>query len=416
MNKVSLLIGPVNQLVTAKSIPWRHGDSVIIIEEAGVAVNGHEVIDVGPWREISRRYEGKCRVSAEDSLVTAGLIDPHTHLLFAGSREDELELKLQGTPYEEILKRGGGIYRTVNETVNASDEELRGILLSRLLEVAKYGTTTIEVKSGYGISPKEEIRLLRIINDAAGEALIDVIPTYLIHVPPRNMNRVEYINAVTASLDQAKELAKFIDVFCDDGAFTVNETRAILNEASLRGFKLRLHADEIAYIGCSDLVNEFNLTSLDHLLNMPEQNAKAMALRGSTATLLPATVLSLMSSKRPPVKALKDSGVPIALGSDFSPNTWVLNMQYVMELATYLLGMTPLEVLMASTVNAAYSLGFRDRGILQPGYLANMVIWSIPNYKWLSYELGRNKALMTISRGIILESKPTNPNVTKECS
>ena len=416
MSKVSLLIGPINQLATAKSMPWKYGDPVIIMEEAGIAINGHEIIDVGPWVEISKRYEGKCSISAEDSLVTAGLVDPHTHLLFAGSREDELELKLQGEAYDEILRRGGGIYRTVDETVNANNEELRRILLNRLLEAARYGTTTIEVKSGYGIIPEEEIRLLRIINDAANEAPIDVVPTYLIHVPPRNMDRVEYIKAVVASLSQAKELAKFVDVFCDEGAFTVNETRVIFKEASLRGFRLRLHADELAYIGCSDLVNEFNIMSLDHLLNMPEQNAKAMALRGSVATLLPATLLSLMSNKKPPVKALKDVGVPIALGSDFSPNTWVLNMQYVMELATYLLGMTPIEVLMAATVNAAYSLGLRDRGILQPGYLANVIIWNIPNYRWLSYKLGENKVSITVSKGVIFESKCMDSGVIKKCS
>ncbi|WP_243676078.1 imidazolonepropionase [Vulcanisaeta distributa] len=344
MGKVSLLIGPIKQLVTAKSMPWRYGDPILIIEDAGIAVDGDKIIDVGSWSSISRKYEGKCRILAEESLVTAGLVDPHTHLLFAGSREDELELKLEGVPYEEILRRGGGgIYRTVSATVGATDEELRRILLSRLFEVAKYGTTTIEVKSGYGIDPNQEIRLLRIINGSAANAPVDVVPTYLIHVPPRDMDRKEYVNAIIGSLDYAKDLARFIDVFCDEGAFTVQETRDILREASRRGgFGLRLHADEIAYIGCSDLVKEFNITSLDHLLNLPEQNTKLIAERGgSVATLLPVTVLSLMSSKRPPVKALRSAGVPMALGTDFSPNSWSLNMQYVMELATYLLGMTP---------------------------------------------------------------------------
>ncbi|WP_243680647.1 amidohydrolase family protein [Vulcanisaeta souniana] len=148
------------------------------------------------------------------------------------------------------------------------------------------------------------------------------------------------------------------------------------------------------------MVREFSIASLDHLLNLPEQNARLIAEGGSVATLLPVTILSLMSSKRPPVKALRGgAGVPIALGSDFSPNSWSLNMQYAMELATYLLGMAPIEVLMAATVNAAYSLGFRDRGIIQPGYLADIVVWDTPNYRWLSYELGRNKVLAVIKRG-----------------
>jgi imidazolonepropionase len=415
MREVSLLIGPIGQLVTAKSMPWRYGDDVLIMEDAGIAVDDESIVDVGPWDRISREYDSKCRVPAEDSLVTAGLVDPHTHLLFMGSREDELELKLQGVPYEEILRRGGGIYKTVNATVNATDDELRRTLFGRLFDVAKYGTTTIEVKSGYGLLPSEEVRLLRIINNAIGGVPPDVVPTYLIHVPPRDVDRRDYVKAVIESCNVARGLAKFVDVFCDEGAFTVEETREIMREAYARGFGLRLHADEIAYIGCSDLVNEFNIASMDHLLNMPEKNAKLLSSRGTVATLLPVTVLSLMTNRRPPVKALREAGVPIALGSDFSPNSWSLNMQYAMELATYLLGMTPIEVLMASTVNAAYSLGLRDRGILQPGYLADIVVWDVPNYRWLSYELGRNKVSLVIKRGNILEATPEGVLARKEC-
>lgn len=415
MRGVSLLIGPIGQLVTAKSMPWRYGDDVLIMENAGIAVDDGSIVDVGPWDRISREYDSKCRVPAEDSLVTAGLVDPHTHLLFMGSREDELELKLQGVPYEEILRRGGGIYKTVSATVNATDDELRRTLFGRLFDVAKYGTTTIEVKSGYGLLPSEEVRLLRIINNAIGGVPPDVVPTYLIHVPPRNVDRRDYVKAVIESFNVARGLAKFVDVFCDEGAFTVEETREIMREAYARGFGLRLHADEIAYIGCSDLVNEFNIASMDHLLNMPEKNAKLLSSKGTVATLLPVTVLSLMTNRGPPVKALREAGVPIALGSDFSPNSWSLNMQYAMELATYLLGMTPIEVLMASTINAAYSLGLRDRGILQPGYLADIVVWDVPNYRWLSYELGRNKVSLVIKRGNILEATPEGVLARKEC-
>ena len=416
MSRVSLLIGPIRQLVTAKSMPWRYGDPVLILEDAGIAIDGDKIVDVGSWDSIGKKYEAKCRVPAEESLVTAGLVDPHTHLLFAGSREDELELKLEGVSYEEILRRGGGIYRTVSATIGASDDELRKILLNRLFEVAKYGTTTIEVKSGYGIDPAQEIRLLKIINDSMGKAPIDVVPTYLVHVPPRDMGRREYVSAVVKSLSEARGLARFVDVFCDEGAFTVEETREILREASRLGFGLRIHADEIAYIGCSDLAGEFSMASLDHLLNLPEKNVKVIAERGSTATLLPITVLSLMSNKKPPIRALREARVPIALGTDFSPNSWSLSMQYAMELATYLFGMTPIEVLMASTVNAAYSLGLRDRGILQPGYLADIVVWDVPNYRWLSYELGRNKVLAVIKGGSVLESTPAGVIINKECT
>ncbi|MFB6470083.1 MAG: imidazolonepropionase [Vulcanisaeta sp. AZ3] len=386
-------------------MPWKYGDDALIIENAGIAVNGENIVDVGPWSKISKEYEGSQIIDASNSLVTPGLIDPHTHLIFMGSREDELELKLQGVSYEKILRRGGGIYRTVNATAKASDEELKRLLIGRLIKAAMLGTTTIEVKNGYGIDPEQEIRLLRIINQAMVGSPIDVVPTYLVHVPPRDMDRNVYIKSVMSMLDRVRSLAQFVDVFCDEGAFTVNETREIMRVAVNLGLRLRLHADEIMYIGCSDLVGEFKISSVDHLLNMPEKNAKLLAQSGSTATLLPVTILTLMTNKRPPIKALRETGVPIALGSDFSPNTWSLSMQYVMELATYLLGMTPLEALMASTVNAAHSLELKDRGILQPGYLADIIVWDVPNYRWLSYELGRNKVLTVIKRGRIL--RPT---------
>ena len=399
--KAQLAIGPIGQLVTATSMPWRFNDNVLIINDAGLIINNGFIIDVGPWDLLRSRYEYDRIINAEDSLVTAGLVDPHTHLLFAGSREDELELKLNGVSYEDILKRGGGIRRTIEATVKADDEELIKVGLSRLTQALSYGTTTIEIKSGYGLSIDQEIRLLRLINDLKNRTEVDVVATFLAHVPPRS-GREGYVKDIVNSMSKIRVLATFVDVFCDSEAFTVNESKVILEAAYNAGLGLRMHADELSYIGCSDLARELELTSIDHLLNTPEGNIKVMAIKGITATLLPITVLTLMTNKRPLVNVMRSSRAITAIGTDFSPNTWSISMQTAMELSSYLLGLTPMEALMAATVNSAYSLGLRDRGILMPGYLADVIIWNVPNYRWLTYSIGANKVKAIIKRGKVI--------------
>ncbi|MGC9136223.1 imidazolonepropionase [Caldivirga sp.] len=382
-------------------MPWRFNDNVLIINDAGLIINNGFIIDVGPWDLLRSRYEYDRIINAEDSLVTAGLVDPHTHLLFAGSREDELELKLNGVSYEDILKRGGGIRRTIEATVKADDEELVKVGLSRLTQALSYGTTTIEVKSGYGLSIDQEIRLLRLINDLKNRIEVDIVVTFLAHVPLGN-GREGYVRDIVNSMSKIRDLATFADVFCDSEAFTVNESKVILEAAYNAGLGLRMHADELSYIGCSDLARELELTSIDHLLNTPEGNIKVMAVRGITATLLPITVLTLMTNKRPLVNVMRSSRAITAIGTDFSPNTWSISMQTAMELSSYLLGLTPMEALMAATVNSAYSLGLRDRGVLMPGYLADVVIWNVPNYRWLTYSIGANKVKAIVKRGKVI--------------
>ncbi|MGC9227489.1 imidazolonepropionase [Caldivirga sp.] len=382
-------------------MPWRFNDNVLIINDAGLIINNGFITDVGPWDLLRSRYEYDRIINAEDSLVTAGLVDPHTHLLFAGSREDELELKLNGVSYEDILKRGGGIRRTIEATVKADDKELVKVGLSRLTQALSYGTTTIEVKSGYGLSIDQEIRLLRLINDLKNRIEVDIVVTFLAHVPLGN-GREGYVRDIVNSMSKIRDLATFADVFCDSEAFTANESKVILEAAYNAGLGLRMHADELSYIGCSDLARELELTSIDHLLNTPEGNIKVMAVRGITATLLPITVLTLMTNKRPLVNVMRSSRAITAIGTDFSPNTWSISMQTAMELSSYLLGLTPMEALMAATVNSAYSLGLRDRGVLMPGYLADVVIWNVPNYRWLTYSIGANKVKAIVKRGKVI--------------
>ena len=299
-----------------------------------------------------------------------------------------------GESYEEITRKGGGIYKTIRETGNASTDQLKKILEKRLETVAKFGTTTVEVKTGYGLDPEEELRLARVIHGV--RSYVDVVSTFLVHIPPQH-GRETYLKQVIDVLPRAG--TRYVDVLCDTVAFDVEETRTILKAANALGYRLRLHADELACIGCSDLVEELPIDSLDHLLHTPPENAEKMAKRGVVATLLPVTTLALRTQKKPPVDVLRRYKVPIAIGTDFSPNSWCLNMQTAMELAVYLLGLTPLEALMGATANAAYSLRLTDRGVIAPGKVADLVVWDVPNYHWLAYEIGRNKTKAVIKRG-----------------
>ncbi|AFA38750.1 imidazolonepropionase [Pyrobaculum oguniense TE7] len=389
-----MVIIRAKQLVTALNMPWRYSDEVAVINDAAVVIRDGVIIDVGTWEEIKRRHPHANIWDFGDNLITPGLVDPHTHLLFAGSREDELERKLQGESYEEITRKGGGIYKTVKYTKETSDQELLNILQKRIQIATSFGTTTVEVKTGYGLDIDQELRLARILKSV--KSPIDVVTTFLVHIPPP-AGRENYVKEVLKAIPYAG--TTYVDVFCDSIAFNVEETRTILKKAAEAGYKLRLHADELEYIGCSDLVEELPIDSADHLLNTPPENVRKIAKSGTVATLLPVTILTLRTSKKPPVDEMRRLRVPIAIGTDFSPNSWSLNMQTAIELAVYLLGLTPLEALIAATANAAYSLRLTDRGIIQPGKIADLVIWDVPNYHWLAYEIGRNKAKLVLKRG-----------------
>jgi imidazolonepropionase len=396
-----MVIIKARQLVSAEKMPWTYGDPVTLINDAAVVVKNGVIIDVGQWEDLKRKYPNEEVWDFGNRLITPGLVDPHTHMLFAGSREDELERKLKGETYEEITKKGGGIYKTIRETKQATDKELASILQRRVEMAAQFGTTTVEIKTGYGLDIDEELRLVNIIKKIQVD--IDIVTTFLIHIPPPS-GREEYVRKILEAIPRVG--TTYVDVFCDSIAFCVEETRAFFKTATKAGYRLRLHADEFEYIGCSDLVEEFQIDSLDHLLNTPLENVTKIARSGAVATLLPITIFTLRTPKRPPVEELRRQKVPIAIGTDFSPNSWCLNMQTAIEQAVYLLGLTPLEAIIAATANAAYSLRLTDRGVIKPGKKADLVIWDVPNYHWLAYELGRNKAWLVIKNGVPLIKTP----------
>ncbi len=364
------------------------------------------MVEVGPSGLLRARYEARVEVDAGGRLVTPGLVDPHTHAVFAGSREFELEMKVAGASYEEILAAGGGIYRTVEETRRTPPGELARLAAERLRVMLSQGTTLVEVKTGYGLLPEYELAMLDAIALLRRwrEPLPTVVATLLAHVPPREVPRGEYVRVFAERLvpEAARHPARprYVDVFCDRGAFTPGETRVIL-EAGLRaGMRLRLHAEELAYIGCSDLAGALPIDSLDHLEYLPPGNARLLAEKGAAATLLPTSMLAVFAEKRPPVEALREAGAPIALATDYNPNNMNPSLACTVDLSVYLLRLTPLEALAAATANAAYSLRLHGaHGSLSLGARGDLVVWDAPGYKWVGYEWGRDKALLVALAG-----------------
>ncbi len=410
---VDLVIHSIRELVTfAETKPGKATEeSAGILYYAAVAVDKGVIIDYGPSDEILRKYKAKREIDASGKLVTPGLIDTHTHMVFAGSREDEFEYKIMGLPYEEILSRGGGIYRTVEATRKASIEELVTRALDVLGEMIQYGATVVEVKGGYGLDSEGELKLMEAAKRASTLTPVHLVLTMQAHVVPREYKgrRREYIdyyiNSILAEAAKRK-LARYSDVFCDKGAFTPEETRYILEESLRLGYRLRIHADQLSYIGCSDLARDLPIDAMDHLDYIPGGNIRLLAEKGVAAGLTPTSEMAMFSPRTPPVRKLIENNVPIALGTDCNPNNMTPNIQHAMDLATYKYRITPLEALAAATVNAAYSLRLESRGRIARGYRGDIIVWRVPNHRWIGYLWGVNKVETVVIGGEKVWSKP----------
>ncbi len=358
------------------------------------------------------------RLDARGGTVTPGLVDPHTHLLFAGSRAAELILRQQGAGYLEILEAGGGILSTVAATRAASDEELAAHGRRWLDEMLAHGVTTVEAKSGYGLDLATELRLLAIAHQLGTEGPIDVIPTWLgAHAVPAEFRvrpdaTESYVRHV---IDEqlpgvaAQGRARFADVFCEDGVFSADQSRRVLEAARRVGLEPRLHADELAPSGGAELAAEIGAASADHLAVPSEAGIDALAAaadddRPVVATLLPATTWFLMHERHAPARTFIDRGIPVALGTDFNPGTSpTASLPLVMTLACLALRMSPSEALAAVTINAAHALGLGDTiGSIEPGKLADLVIWRVPDHReipaWPAADLVRT----VVKRGTVV--------------
>jgi imidazolonepropionase len=387
----TLAPGPVPRVGPAMSELGR-------ISRAAVAVDRGRFVFVGTdarcKREVRLRSGGS-RWDAGGGTVVPGFVDPHTHLLFAGDRATELDLKIHGASYLEIARQGGGMLRTVRSTRRASSTALLHSAEIRLRRMAAMGTTSFEVKSGYALTPKGECRLLSLVPTLARRTGLRLVPTFLgAHaVPPEYQNRPDdYVSALIAeALPRIvrQRLAVFCDAFCEPGFFTVEQTDRMLRAARALGLGLKVHADEFVHSGGAALAARLPCRSADHLLEASEEDRRALAAAGVTAVLLPVTPIASFAAHRSPGREMVDAGVPVAVGTDLSPNSWVESMPLVLAHSVYSARLTPAEALTAATVNAAHATGISsEAGMIAVGRSADFAAFGVPSVEHIPYRFG----------------------------
>ncbi len=417
MDKIDLLVHNIGQLLTLKGPARARAGSemadVAAVENGAVAIADGLIVAAGPEAEV-RAQIGHLPVAqtldAGGRLVTPGLVEPHTHLVHAGSREHELALKLKGVSYLEILAQGGGILSTVRATRAASEDELYAKARRSLDTMLLFGATTVEAKSGYGLTLADELKQLRVAKKLADTHPVELVSTFMgAHAVPEEYKgrSGDYVRLVIEEmLPEVKRqgLAEFCDVFCEHGVFTVEESRRILAAARELGFGLKLHADEIEPIGGAELAAEMGCVSAEHLLAASDEGLRRMKEAGVIAVCLPATSFNLRLAKHARARKMIELGLPIALSTDYNPGSSPTeSLQLVMTLGCLNLGLTPEEVLTAMTINAAYAIGRGENvGSLEPGKQADLVIYNATNLAYLPYHFGINHADTVIKNGNVV--------------
>ena len=377
------------------------------IERGGLLVEGQRIAWVGPLHEMPPDLAR--RVTAEHdlagALVTPGLVDCHTHLVYAGQRAREFELRLEGASYEEIARSGGGIRSTVAATRAASDEMLFAAAARRARALMAEGVTTLEIKSGYGLALHDERRSLAVARRLGAELELTVRTTCLAAhaLPPEFEGRADdYIGAVCGWLPVLKHegLVDAVDAFCDRIGFSAAQTRRVFEAARALGLPVKLHAEQLSDQRGAELAAEFNALSCDHLEHLSDAGARAMAAAGSVAVLLPGAFYFLRESKVPPIAALREHGVPIALATDHNPGSSpTLSLLLMINMACTLFRLTPEEAVRGVTVNAARALGLADRGTLAAGQRADFVVWDLEHANEMAYWFGCNPARRIVVAG-----------------
>jgi imidazolonepropionase len=378
-----------------------------LIEDAAIVVEGADFAWVGPRAQLPRDWEERCeqRHDCAGALVTPGLIDCHTHLVYGGDRAHEFELRLGGASYEDIARAGGGIASTVTATRAASEAELVAQALPRLRALMGEGVTTLEIKSGYGLSLEHERKMLRVARSLGKQQAVEVRATFLgAHaLPPEFAGRADdYVAEVLRMLPvlHGEGLVDAVDVFCERIAFSVAQTEAVFAAARELGLPVKLHAEQLSDSGGAQLAARYGALSCDHLEWLSEAGAAAMARSGSVAVLLPGAFYFLRDTRVPPVELLRRHGVPMAVATDCNPGSSPCTSPLLMlNMACTLFRLTPQEALAGVTRNAARALGLRDRGMLAAGLRADFVLWDAQRPAQLSYAMGFNPRQQTVFGG-----------------
>jgi imidazolonepropionase len=418
---IDLLIHSAAQLLTIASVGPKRGAAMGelgIIEDGAVTVKDGLIALVGPTSEVRGQVTAAEEIDASGRVVMPGFVDPHTHLVFAGDRAGEFEQRVEGATYLEIMAAGGGIMSTVRATRAASVEQLVEESRARLNRMLAHGTTTAEVKTGYGLDTENELKMLEAIRRLNAEHPVDLVPTFLgAHaVPSEYQGRTnEYVDLVVEEMLPAtksqivnRESQIFCDVFCDEGAFSLEQSRRVLEAAvssdvtaQALGFGLKIHADEFKPLGGTRLAVELGAISADHLVCTPDDEIELLAGSDTIAVALPGTPFGLGHHEYTPARRIIDSGGALALATDLNPGTcWCESMPLITALACRFMRMTPAEAIVAATINAAHAVGLGHRvGSLEVGKKADVLVLDIPDYRHLSYRFGGNPVDRVIKGG-----------------
>jgi len=415
--KGSLILTHAAQLVTCsgrRAKPGREMADLGIIEDGAVVIDNGAITAVGKTDSILKendlsRYEV---LDASGRAVLPGFIDPHTHFVFGGYRADEFSWRLQGTPYMEIMKRGGGIVNTVKATRKADPDSLMASGRRRLDKMLRFGVTTVEGKSGYGLDRETELKQLAVMGDLDRDHPVDVVRTFLgAHAVPKEYKGREK-DFLELMMDKVlpevaeQGLAEFCDVFCEKGVFSVDQSRRLLTRARDLGLRLKLHADEIVDLGGAELAAELGAVSADHLLQASDEGIRRMAEAGVTAVLLPGTAFSLKESYAR-ARFMIDSGCAVALATDLNPGSCFSgSVPLIFALATLYMSMTPEEAVTAMTLNAAAAIGrAHEIGSIDVGKQGDLVVLEFPSYQFIPYHIGVNTVEKVIKKGALVVSR-----------
>ena len=413
-----MLIHSASQLLTLSGGPQRGHDlgSLGIIPGGALLIEDEIILAVGTTDELRAAYPDEPTLDAGNKVVMPGFVDPHTHLIWAGDRAAEFERRLQGISYLEILAEGGGILSTVRTTRTSSMSKMMEETRPRLWSMFEFGTTTAEAKTGYGLRTATELRMLQALLALNDEGPLEILPTFLgAHaIPPEYRDRPDdYTDLLCDTMlpilaqwwphHAPYHTLPFVDVFCETGAFDLEQSRRILTRARELGFPLKIHADEFDNLGGAALAAELAAVSADHLVATSQEDIQALAGSDTVAVALPATPFGLAEQVYTPAQDILDAGGLLAIATDLNPGTaWCENMQFAMALACRYMRLTPAQAISAATINSAAAVQQADRvGSLEPGKQADLLILSVPDYRHLGYRFGANLVQTVVKKGHI---------------